>query len=760
MSNAALQMRGPVGGTTDAKKVAVGSSVGAVIETYDFIGFGTAAALYFGTAFFPSENPVTGTLAAFATLGVGFAARPIGGILGGHLGDRVGRKPVLVGSLIVMGLATFAIGLLPTYATVGVLAPVLLVLVRIIQGLAFGAEWGGAILMAYEHAPWRPKGRHTGIVQAGFPVGLLLANLVFLFSVHLGDSLAWRVPFLASIVLVAVGLIIRSKVPESPVFEEVKEAGTIAKSPIMDSIRYDWKNILRGIGLRIAETAGYAVSITYMISYLNTNDLTTRIQTLTALCIAAALGIGATLGWAALTDKIGRRPIYLAVTAFGILWGVGMFALANTGIVILIGLAIVISYTVSQNALAGCQGAWFPELFTAARRASGASLAYQISAMVSGFTPFITTLLYLKFGWVGPALLFSTYALIGLIAALLTRETFGRRGAGVRRRRHRRPGPRLGRPPAARLGPDHRQGEPPVSTDVTTPQDATDVDEQTARTDEVRRFAYRMRHDVLNMGEEQGQGYVGQALGAADMLAAIYANRLRYRADDPHWDGRDRFLLSTGHYAIGLYAALAEAGIVPLAELATYGSDDSRLPMSGMATYTPGMEISGGSLGHGLPIAVGLALGLRYRGSGSRVYNFLSDGELNEGSTWEAAMGAVHHQLGNLTALVDINALQADGPTAGVLSIEPIHDKWAAFGWHVQRVNGNDVDAVVAALDAADAAAAPHGQPSVVLCDTKVGSGVPLLENREKAHFMRIDEHEWQICREQLTLGAPEGSNR
>ena len=174
-----------------------------------------------------------------------------------------------------------------------------------------------------------------------------------------------------------------------------------------------------------------------------------------------------------------------------------------------------------------------------------------------------------------------------------------------------------------------------------------------------------MRHHVLDMGEEQGQGYVGQALGAADMFAAVYANRLRYDADDPHWDGRDRFLLSTGHYAIGLYAALAEAGIVPVEELATYGSDDSRLPMSGMATYTPGMEISGGSLGHGLPVAVGLALGLRYRGSDARVYNFLSDGELNEGSTWEAAMGAANHRLGNLTALVDINALQADGPTAG-----------------------------------------------------------------------------------------------
>ncbi len=149
-----------------------------------------------------------------------------------------------------------------------------------------------------------------------------------------------------------------------------------------------------------------------------------------------------------------------------------------------------------------------------------------------------------------------------------------------------------------------------------------------------------MRHHALNMGEAQGQGYVGQALGAADMLAAVYADQLRYRADDPHWAGRDRFLLSTGHYAIGLYAALAEAGIIDVTELDSYGSDGSRLPMSGMASYTPGMEISGGSLGHGLTVAVGMALGLRHQGSAARVINFLSDGELDEGSTWEAAMGA------------------------------------------------------------------------------------------------------------------------
>jgi transketolase len=237
------------------------------------------------------------------------------------------------------------------------------------------------------------------------------------------------------------------------------------------------------------------------------------------------------------------------------------------------------------------------------------------------------------------------------------------------------------------------------------------------------------------------------------MLAAVYADQLRFQADNPEWEGRDRFLLSTGHYAIGHYAALAEAGIIPVEELETYGSDDSRLPMSGMSTYTPGMEISGGSLGHGLTIAVGMALGLRHQGSGARVYNFLSDGELDEGSTWEAAMGAHHHQLGNLTAMVDINALQADGKTDSVLRTEPVTEKWEAFGWYTQRVDGKDVGALLAAFDNAAAQAAAVGRPSVILCDTKVGRGVPLLENREKAHFMRIEEHEWQLCREQLTAG-------
>ena len=213
--------------------------------------------------------------------------------------------------------------------------------------------------------------------------------------------------------------------------------------------------------------------------------------------------------------------------------------------------------------------------------------------------------------------------------------------------------------------------------------------------------AYRIRRYALRMGEVQGQGYIGQALGLADMLAVAYGHAMNYRCDDSRWEERDRFLLSHGHYAIALYAALIEAGILPESELDSYGGDDSRLPMSGMATYTPGMEISGGSLGQGLAIGVGIALGLRHKNNPAFVYNSMSDGELDEGATWEAAMAAAHHGLGNLICLVDINNQQADGPSSKVLGFEPLADKWAAFGWHVQRVDGNDLPAVLGAFEAA-----------------------------------------------------------
>jgi len=254
--------------------------------------------------------------------------------------------------------------------------------------------------------------------------------------------------------------------------------------------------------------------------------------------------------------------------------------------------------------------------------------------------------------------------------------------------------------------------------------------------------AYRIRRYAVQMGEIQGQGYVGQALGYADVLAVAYCHAMNFKPENPDWEQRDRFLLSHGHYAIAHYAAFLESGIISEDEMETYGCDDSRLPMSGMASYTPGMEISGGSLGQGLAIGVGIALGLRHQNINAFVYNSMSDGELDEGATWEAAMGASHHQLSNLICLVDINNQQADGVPSQIMGFEPLVDKWQAFGWHVQRVDGNDLFAVRDAFDIARNLT--EKKPRVILFDTLMGKGVPFLEAREKNHFIRVDPPEWK----------------
>ncbi len=270
------------------------------------------------------------------------------------------------------------------------------------------------------------------------------------------------------------------------------------------------------------------------------------------------------------------------------------------------------------------------------------------------------------------------------------------------------------------------------------------------------RCAHRIRRYAVRMGEVQGPGYIGQALGWADVLAVANGHARNLQPQDPTREGRDRVLLSHGHNAIAHYAALIEAGVIPQEELETYGSDDSRLPMSGMATYTPGMEISGGSLGQGLVIGVGIALGLKQKKNPAFVYNSMSDGELDEGSTWEAAMSAAHHRLDNLICLVDINNQQADGPSSQVLGFEPLADKWLAFGWHVQRVDGNDLAAVLAAFDTARNLKEP--KPRVILFNTLMGKGVPFLETRDKNHFIRVDPPEWQQALSILDQNAPEGA--
>ncbi|TSE13241.1 transketolase [Mesorhizobium intechi] len=266
----------------------------------------------------------------------------------------------------------------------------------------------------------------------------------------------------------------------------------------------------------------------------------------------------------------------------------------------------------------------------------------------------------------------------------------------------------------------------------------------------LERKAMQLRRHMLTMARGQGQGYIGQGLGIADVLAALYFHELRY---DPHnlaWAERDRFLLSTGHYSIALWAALAEAGIIPVEELATYGADNSRLEMSTLDT-TPGVEVIGGSLGHGLGQGVGQALGLRIDKSEARVFVELSDGEMQEGSTWEAAMSASHFKLDGLVALVDCNGIQADGPV--VLDMEPVADKWRAFGWATSEIDGNDMKAVVGALAEARER---NGKPKAIVLRTLPGKGVARIETSEKSHFFRIDVAQWDgiIAEFEKTVGA------
>lgn len=253
----------------------------------------------------------------------------------------------------------------------------------------------------------------------------------------------------------------------------------------------------------------------------------------------------------------------------------------------------------------------------------------------------------------------------------------------------------------------------------------------------LRRKATRLRRLMLEMARGQGQGYIGQGLGIADVLAALYFHELRYDPQQLDWPERDRFLLSTGHYSIALWAAFAEAGIIPLEELATYGLDDSRLDMSSLDT-TPGVEVTGGSLGHGLGQGIGQALGLRLQDSVARVFVELSDGEMQEGSTWEAAMSASHFGLDGLIALIDCNGIQADGPV--VLDMEPVDARWRAFGWDTVEIDGNDMSAVVGALMLARVR---NGKPKAIVLRTRPGKGVRRIEQSEKSHFFRVDVNQW-----------------
>ena len=268
---------------------------------------------------------------------------------------------------------------------------------------------------------------------------------------------------------------------------------------------------------------------------------------------------------------------------------------------------------------------------------------------------------------------------------------------------------------------------------------------------ELMERAYILRKNALRMAEVEKQGFIAQALGIADVMSVLYFHAMNYRADEPEWEGRDRFLLSVGHVAIGMYAALVEAGFIPEDELVTYAQDGSRLPMSAMESYTPGVEMSGGSIGLGLPTAVGMALGLKQKKSDSFVYTLMGDGELAEGPTWEAAISASNFNLNNIIAIIDINGIQADGLTVNTMKTEPVHEKFKSFGWYVQRINGNDMSAVLKAFD--NARQSDEKKPRAILCDTTPGTGIPFLVGHEKTHFIRLDDKDWEQAYKELEAG-------
>ncbi|GAA0234285.1 MFS transporter [Saccharothrix mutabilis subsp. mutabilis] len=392
-----------------AKIIAVSSS-GSAIEWYDFFIYGTAAALIFNKLFFPTADPLAGTLLAFSTFAVGFAARPLGGMVFGHLGDKVGRKAALVTALFLMGGSTTLIGLLPTYASIGVLAPIALVVLRLAQGVAVGGQWGGAVLIATENAPPHRRGLYGSFAQLGVPVGLVLSTLVFLgTSAWLTEAQfaawGWRLPFLFSIALIMVALYAQFRLEETVAMREVKATGT-ASSPVLEVLRRHPGNIALAAGAVVVVGAGFYLFATYLLSYGTTVLGMPRSTMLNAVMWGAVAQVPALLAFAHLSDRIGRRPVYLFGAVTTGLWVFPAFLLVNTRSPGLVVLAVVVALVLFA-AMYGPQAAFFSELFTARLRYSGASLGYQVGVMLGGaFTPIIATWLYSQYRTFVPVAVF------------------------------------------------------------------------------------------------------------------------------------------------------------------------------------------------------------------------------------------------------------------------------------------------------------------------------------------------------------------
>ncbi|GAA3422623.1 MFS transporter [Streptosporangium vulgare] len=418
---------------TPIGKIVGASLVGTTIEWYDFFLYGSAAALVFPQLFFPKSEPLTGTLLAFLTYAVGFVARPLGALVFGHFGDRIGRKKLLVVSLLMMGGATFLIGCLPTHAAIGMAAPLLLTLLRLVQGFALGGEWGGAVLIVSEHGDAARRGFWASWPQAGAPGGNLLATAVLavLAAVQTDEafvSWGWRIPFLLSGVLVLVGMWIRLSISESPVFQQAVANAKPSKSlPIVEVFRYHWRDVLIAIGARFAENVSYYVITAFVLVYATAQAGLAKPVVLNAVLIGSAIHFVSIPMWGALSDRLGRRPVYLLGAAGVGLWSFAFFPLIDTKNFAAVTLAVTVGL-ILHGAMYGPQAAFFSELFATRMRYSGVSIGSQLASIVAGaLAPLIAVALLDAYKSSFPIMLYvAGAAVLTLITVYVSRETRGR----------------------------------------------------------------------------------------------------------------------------------------------------------------------------------------------------------------------------------------------------------------------------------------------------------------------------------------------
>ena len=407
------------------RKVLVASLVGTAIEWYDFFIYGAAAALVFGPQFFPSEDPLAGTLAAFATFAVGFIARPIGGVVMGHFGDRVGRRQMLLLSMLMMGGATVAIGLLPNHAAIGIWAPILLVALRFIQGLGVGGEWGGAVLMAVEYSPKNKRALYGAFPQMGLPIGIIAANVIFVIVANMMNpemftSWGWRIPFLLSGALIGVALYIRYSIEESPVFETAREGKNVARNPLATLLREHFRTVILAGAISIASPAiGYIYSV-YLLSYGTTQLDLTRNTMLAIIIIGALVHLITVYLGAILADRFTQKKVFIAGAVLVCLWAFPFFKLVDSASPLNIVAAVAV-ILLAQSLMAGPQAALIAELFPTEVRYSGASVSYQIGSILGGgFMPMIAIGLYTAFGSSTPISVYlfglGIVSLVGILA--------------------------------------------------------------------------------------------------------------------------------------------------------------------------------------------------------------------------------------------------------------------------------------------------------------------------------------------------------